>query len=282
MKPFNRPRRRDQMTLQEELMQQFYVWWLNTQAFQNSPIGSGPALHEKCACCHLDRVALPYPIANLEAMATYLATRENPNDPLVLNQARLQDVVYQKLLQLPHTYRTEECEGEPDDIIAAKPLQLVRSHMLLNALSNPTLIREMGQLVERNPKDGQTELGGLVTVRREGIHFAEIPSPSKKAQIYQISGRDISTFPHLAVFHLHALYDDCTRFAGPSYREPWNNRREESDLGEAGREAEVTGESHNVVVTKLTGHRFNVDYYAAQMGMFYPGYTIVDLGVYEY
>lgn len=269
----------------------FEGWFLKTQSFRDSPIGT-PSIHQQCLPCALDRTYRSFTIANLDHIAEVLA-RQKVTPETLLDIGQNHGIMQTRLEKLSHTYRYKEKEGEPSDVNRLEPLQLLRCHLLLEGLQDPRFVAEVGAIIEKNPKDGKTELGGLIRYDPMGrlSLFEVAPQRGAEAQSFVLSVRDQVRIPHIAFFHLHALEEDCTRFAGPSsnvydkelgktrsYREVMRK----SDMGEAEEEAERVGESHNVVFTKLAGRRFNADYYAAQMGMFYPHHVVVDLGNYDY
>src|SRR3989344_54809 len=87
---------------------------------------------------------------------------------------------------------------------------------------------------------------------------------------------------HIIPFHLHAASQDETENSGPSTIDMFSSLEGYLD----------SGESHNIVVTKLKGRRFNIDFYGFEFKSDnLPKDTIInandyeimlDLGVYEY
>ena len=221
---------------------------------------------------------------NLVALAELIAYKPGGVEKTqrILHDNEARDLI-ERLEQIEHTYRTEEKEGEPLDARRLGPLQRVRAHCLLDELENKEIVYEIAEIIERNPRDGKTELGGFIAPHYAKMRgtFYEFPSSTKDERSYAWSIKDIKSIPHIALFHLHALEDDCTRYAGPSQSES-----EESDMSSNHCSANHIGEAHDVVITKLQGKKFNVDYYTSQRRM-HKGKKIseigcLDLSNYEY
>lgn len=247
----------------------------------NNPFGSpynmpGFNKNELCLSCTLDRIAQELPMQNLEHIAENLS-RVPGNLEILKNSNNMKIRVLDKLYGLDHTYRYVMEEGKPDDVLDAKPLQLLRCYILLGALQTRRTIEEIGELVELNPKDEKTEMGGIVNYNVNGqLKFNQFNSSTKEDLSYGHNKRNMMRNPHVALFHLHAVYDDCTNFAGPSYDE------ENGDIESAIDQAKEENEAHHVVITKLKGRNFNVDYYGAEMQIFNPNVAVIDLGNYSY
>lgn len=190
------------------------------------------------------------------------------------------DQLIERLSRMEHTYRTDEREGEPNDAVVLLPGQRVRTYMLLEALTNSQFIKEVGDIIERNPRDGKSELSGLIVPDSAKMRLGLFETGKSGNQSCSWSARTLKQVPHIALFHLHALYDDCTKYASPSFG------CEETDFGDSNRVASCTGESHGVVFTKLEGRMFNADYYSHQKIVrgkrIFSQPAIVDLGNYEY
>lgn len=187
------------------------------------------------------------------------------------------EILINRLSELEHTYRTQEMEGSPEYARGIAPLQMVRAHIMLDALENQYFIDEIGKVIEENPKDWKTELGGLIVAdlvrMRAGLY--DLPA-TEQNKSFSWSISQLKRVPHIATYHLHALDENCTQYAGPS----------NGDMENSHKFGWCTGEAHGVVFTKLDGKRFNVDYYSSQRfvrgGRLHLSETILDLGNYDY
>lgn len=218
---------------------------------------------------------------NTQALAEIIAYQEGGIEKV---QSWLADTNADRLIERlesrEHTYRTSEKEGEPQDARLLGPLQRVRAYCLLDQLEDSRLVAEITEILERNPRDGQTELGGFIipdSVRMRAALY-EGGTNGSGMRSFGWSAKDLSLTPHIALFHLHAITDDCTKYAGPSYGGC------ESDMSTSQGTAWHTGESHDIVITRLPQKRFNIDYYTTQRRMVQGRLTeeigCVDLGNY--
>ncbi len=250
-------------------------------------------LEKECVGCVMKGMNEPYTLQNLRHIAREVSGWEDFEDYIRTFEAGFPNLK-SELDLLEHAYRYEEREGSPEWILDSTALQKLRCDLLLRGLRDPRFVREIGDIVERNPKDGKTELGGLIHYGGRGLRLREVPSRSSNSREYAISMGTLTGRSHIALFHTHALEEDCTRFAAPSYAHSIFEQRKGTDVGSAMRTAASDGESHQVVLTKLAGRRFNVDYFGTEVVAFDPTLysngkptpslvvTVVDLGVYSY
>lgn len=85
--------------------------------------------------------------------------------------------------------------------------------------------------------------------------------------------------PHMARYHIHASADNCETDAGPS---GGTFIVKTGDIGNCYHRAAFHGEDHNLLITKLPGNTFNVDFYSGEMRGKKPQITVLDLGNYSY
>ena len=161
---------------------------------------------------------------------------------------------------------------------------------MLSGLKNYRFRNEIAQTLERNPIDGKTEIGGFIGYdfgnERPTITLSRNISIEERSMTWNVE--DIATNPHISLFHLHAMYDDCSIYAGPSLIGEDHNRGK-SDLNLSEEIARNDGESHMAIITRLPKKRFNVDYIGTQIipheltGSAFQRLqtTILDLGVYS-
>lgn len=273
--------------LETSLREVLYRWFDTTQYFLSN--GITRPLVGLCEDCVNDSHRYPdrfsrlrFSVHDLDIIAQYLVRKGwTPEDLELLEKSP--DSLRRSLEKLPHTYRTNEREGEPSDIAITTPLQRLRCQILLDALQDKNLVNEIGAIVDDNIRNmWYQEAGGLVMCSDQRVSFHTFPSLSRDGTSFAINARELVRGANLALFHLHALGEDCSRYAGPSFTDPFN-RDEKSDLAIAVREASATGQFHGIVVTKLKGPWFNIDYYGAEMNNFYvTAIPIVDLGNYKY
>lgn len=248
-------------------------------------------VHCTCDSCKSDRVSNPerftsptFTFADLIPIATYLSKRADSVD--LLKQLASDHLPLQRRLeQVEPTYRYGN-EGEPSYVAAFRPLQRLRVSMLLDSLQNNRFVNQIGELVDLNLRYREElgEVGGIITCHpQNGLAFHTKPSLSKRLDSFALNARVPIAEATFALFHLHALEEDSSRFAGPSVGSDGLWSEEPSDITTAVKEATQKGQFHGVVVTSLPGKRFNIDYYGAQMGNFYVNVAAVsDLGNYKY
>jgi hypothetical protein len=206
-----------------------------------------------------------YLIKNLAKLGVVISNPENLKEDLV-----------KKLKEIPHTYRNvEDGDGKPlynelpENVYNLSTDQLLRVHVLVKSLQNDSELRNrIGSLLEENLENQISEYGGLVRFNENGeVIFNPIESdlPRKNMYILPFSARQI---PHIAEFHFHASREDSSKSAGPSSGDYYN-------LIFATRSRSKRQGVHWLIISKLEGKKFNVDY----MG---KGPVVIDLGNYVY
>ncbi|MBT5271968.1 hypothetical protein HOL83_01405 [Candidatus Woesearchaeota archaeon] len=148
-------------------------------------------------------------------------------------------------------------------------LTLLKIKLFLEALKDPDQKAKIGNMIVKNLRIIDTELGGLVFANDKGVKFKEYePKCTGDVCTYQTSDKlSVDKIDGLSSFHLHALeIDGSHEFAGPSGTE--------GDLRTAAHSL-----SDGLVITHLGGEHgintFNVDFYT-------PNGVVVDLGVYSW
>ncbi len=215
-------------------------------------------------------------------------------------EKKIKENLYSKLAGIPHTYRISHgifslypYSEKPENVQALHPSQLLRTWILMKSLEKQGFIDDIGELIEKALRDPYSEHGGLIlfedtslTLRNIESTLAKKKDPKyKDAYIMPFKARKI---PNVARYHFHAAMDDCSEYAGPSGGFLFLG----GDLAAAHGEAIFNNESHGVVMTKLKGQNFNVDYYSfravVEEGADGKGKVInhplvvLDLGNYEY
>ncbi|MEK6818873.1 MAG: hypothetical protein AABY10_02975 [Nanoarchaeota archaeon] len=281
------PKRQSQ---EEALKERLLRLWSKTQNYLSNGVTIHFSSPEPCAECSMFDLKQPYPIQNLFDLAKNLSRTYSVED---INSLQDERGDLEKVLgKLEHSYRTGMEEGRPSDIYRAKPLQLLRVKIMLDTLRNKKFVNRVGELIDENTLVGEAEeVGGYLRFVEGFLDLVKVSSIHNKVKAYSWRRGHFVHIPHLARFHLHATSEDCSKYAGPSGSEYLTGSfdfpeegffENPSDLLTSRRESELTGESHDVVITKLKGRKFNVDYYGTQMGHYNPHLSIIDLGNYKY
>lgn len=217
---------------------------------------------------------------NNQYIADNIALREDMR-AIVSDPEKAKQELVTRLGLVDHSYRyTTEL---PTTVFNLSPRQLVRVYLIMEALKTEKFKTDIGVIVEDDLKDMDSEHGGLVLFDGGNLTLHDIPSASKgDNNRYRLAGEFLNT-PHIIPFHLHADSQDETESSGPST----------IDMFFSSLEGYLdSGESHNIVVTKLKGRRFNIDFYGFEFKSDnLPKDTIInandyeimlDLGIYEY
>lgn len=153
----------------------------------------------------------------------------------------------------------------------------------MEALNEQKFRAQIGEIIEEDLKNLDSEHGGLVLFDRDAnLTLMNIPSKiNYDNDMYRIP-RESFKIPHVITYHLHAASQDETKSSGPSTTDMFSSLEMCIDFEEA----------HDIVITKLEGRRFNVDFYGFEFTLDkFSKNTIVDvndfeimldLGVYEY
>lgn len=191
-----------------------------------------------------------------------------------------------RLERKEHTYRRNVHGQTPDNVYWLSPLQRLRVNLLLDAFERQDFVAAIGQEIERKPKDGVTENGGFISYFGGALEVYAIDSDSAAKRNFSIRRLEFLRNPHVAMFHLHALSEDLSLYAGPSSNEG------SSDTTACLRAGLDLFDINHVVFTKLHGRRFNADYYGTEWNVrsgsggvnvsHLEWVPIVDLGNYDY
>jgi len=194
----------------------------------------------------------------------YVITQSKKNSDLkglVMDPERMRDYIVSKLGAVSHTYRQGGILTEdPSNIDLLMTTRLLRVSLILNSLEREEFRKYVGSLLEADLQDPFTEHGGYVLFDDEGrarlnpiesIHSSERDEGNN--QSYGIGLSDLLKNLPVSIlgYHLHAEKEDNSEYAGPSA----------TDLGSAMKKAILLSESHGLVITKLAGREFNLDYY---------------------
>lgn len=208
--------------------------------------------------------------------------RYNLIKDLEISKQKLED----KLKSVQHTHlvgNTHYDEYDSEGIKHLTTRQLLRVYLILENLEDKEFKQKIGLLLEEDLKDLYAEHGGLILFDKNGkLIFYPIKSgniSNKKENTYYYDNTMLSfSILHIASYHFHAMKEDSSNSAGPSIE----------DILHCNYEANIEGESHNIVVTKLNGSRFNMDYCGGEDKDIeadpysFSGFKIIDLGNYEY
>lgn len=162
--------------------------------------------------------------------------------------------------------------------------QFLRAYLLFEALQGQELIDNLGELVEEDLQDVYSEHGGLVCFDDEGeLFFRPIESVLAKEKDLKNNHRfmlppEAYAIPHVFRYHFHAISEDNSHDSGPSGYAPGTK----GDLISCADETRYRGESHCVLVSKLSGSKVNVDYYTGEMMNGRVKIAVIDMGDYEY
>jgi hypothetical protein len=190
-----------------------------------------------------------------------------------------------------------------------KENQKYKIDYLLDELkNNENFLRSIGGEIEADVADTSAEHGGYITQMGEGLHLFSIKSALLKQEEIVNDIPNVTmvilnpnanykyemppsrwTWPHIFQFHMHAITDDDSNFAGPSCMEDQSYRHGvRGDIGYVMRRARELGSSDQLVITKLEGQKINVGYYGAYLNpsddpeTAKPIVSVINLGDWEY
>jgi len=222
-----------------------------------------------------------------------LMKRENA-EYLIENQEEVKKQLREKLETLEHTYRplTSYTEG-PAGVHNLSVRQLLRVYLIMEALEDQEFRDEIGKGLEADLHDPYSEYGGLgVFENRVKLMEVESEKASEKDPrnngSYHLPTTKVWGIPYLFEYHYHATSDDCSFLAGPSHgivtaATSLIGLSVKGDFVGSEISTIVFGEDHSIVITKLKGNNFNIDYFGGEKkedGQ--PNMTVLDLGNYNY
>ncbi len=211
---------------------------------------------------------------------------------LVSDTSQARDSLMARIDGLPHAYQASHFSRpgyidqdtgwtygeESSQVYLLTQNQFKVTQLLMEALENEEFLESIGEIIEADLQDADAEHGGFVLFDEHfGLYLLDIPSAAKVNTGYSMPDGLYEEIPHLAYFHLHAIDKDCSTYAGPS----------RSDRSFCRHKALSQGDFHCVVITKLEGDRFNIDFFGADYESANPdGDTVdmivLDLGAYGY
>ena len=99
------------------------------------------------------------------------------------------------------------------------PLQKLGAYVIWHGLQDENVRKEIGNLVEANVQQPNTELGGFIRLSPRksilGISLLERPNLSP-GHSFGFSLKELKYSENFACFHLHAIKEDCSCYYGPS------------------------------------------------------------------
>jgi len=174
------------------------------------------------------------------------------------------------------------------------PAQVFRIYIFLESLKCRGTRNHIGEALRNDIADKFSEHGGLILINPhqnyldQPIIFHHLVSVRAKERNYDNNGnyarpgidesvegseKFVDFRPCIASYHLHATTEDSSQYAGPS----------STDLVGSHRYAVMQGGmSNQIVVTKLEGNKFNIDYYSTVIINGKTKDWIIDLGDYTY
>ncbi len=200
-----------------------------------------------------------------------------------LDEPTLKYEIRKKLEQRQHITRKKEggyvsYSEASDNVNYLSYNHLNRIYLLLNELEDPEFCGKIMNRVNDDFEDTNAEYGGLVNLDEFGIiEFRDIPSELER----NADNNNSYNLPalhrfdkRLFEFHVHAVNENNSEFAGPS-----PDYGKDGDLDTLSRGYPLYGESYQLVITKIK-NRFNVDFYSLNLStkLFEP--IVLDLGVY--
>ncbi len=169
--------------------------------------------------------------------------------------------------------------SDPSECESLQAYQLAKIIWLLDSLEmNADFRKRTGEEIESDYGDKKSAHGGAIVFRDNSLRLLMIPNKpvpqgfagfDKSFENYSYEPIEFEPTPDIMfLFHFHAFEEDNSRFASPT----------NSDLKEAERR-----KFDGLVITKIIGTRFNVDYYfVGRDDENRPFDVVLDLGVYEY
>lgn len=155
--------------------------------------------------------------------------------------------------------------------------QLLRVYLLMKSLRCEDFVSNIADIIGQDLRDHYSEHGGLIIFDENGrlvfhpveSEFTKQKNPKNNTHFGQ--PEDLWERPHITDYHLHAISQDNSEMAGPTVSDLHSNEKEF-----------LREEVHGVVVTKLQGRKFNIDYYATERIRDTKFFTILDLGNFKY
>lgn len=241
-------------------------------------------------------------------------------DSLVNKTELIKRKIFTRLSDVGHTAREDNfllpsfiLENGPRGVFSLSPRQLFRVYLVMEELKNKKFLIALGQMIENDLNDYdaikygilKSEHGGLVYLNPEvnfqdirsvtalpfvlkDLFFAKFNTESDNSNnFYLLPEEPYRQNKFIAFFHIHAVADDNSKFAGPSFGARKNKKTGNIifilDFGVVINEINLLGESHNFLITKLPGNNFNIDYYGGERIKFgQPKIIVLDLGNYSY
>lgn len=202
----------------------------------------------------------------------------------------LKDHVASKLKSVDHTFRKHiplmPVYGESfKNVYEMSSRQLIRVDLLLEALEHEVFKDFVGSLIEDDLNDKFGEHGGLVLFNDvyelvlQSVESADYQEKESALNKHYRMPAEALAKPHIARYHIHASSEDSSKYSGPSggtfiFRS--------GDIGNCYERTMQCGEDHNIVITKLRGPAFNIDFYSGELRNNKPVISVLDLGNYSY
>jgi len=168
-------------------------------------------------------------------------------------------------------------DENPESAMGMNYQQLLRSRILLDQLSEERFRLDIGNAVEADVADDLAEHGGLVVFNDKGALWLDrknsmLDRNSMNNGFYSMPDEYYDNM-YFVRYHIHAMKNDSSVYSGPS----------QPDMQSCDSAAQSDGESHSIVITKLAGHSFDVDYYSCiKNAGGKADFVVLDLGSYDY
>jgi len=178
------------------------------------------------------------------------------------------------------------------------------SELVFELRCNEDFVSSIGRELEEDIEDEMAEHGGLVMYDKndrlkilpltsEVLAVEEIPSDlpdvttprlTPGANMRYVMPAAGYVIPHLFGYHMHAVSENDSWAAGPSYDvSSFFKNKIGGDIGSAYGQIKEDGASDQIVITKLKGRRFNVGYFGGQLDdSGEPVVSVLNLGDYDY
>jgi hypothetical protein len=186
-----------------------------------------------------------------------------------MSRQALQTSIESRLATLRHARREPSSPNAPDDnpeTVRHNQRRLSRGdlltiRLLLEGLSQQSVLRQLDQLARADRADKTSEHGGVLVWENGSLRAESVPPWLVGHDMAYIASDQLMARAKsaLAIFHFHAQQPDNAEIAGPGV----------GDLRFA-----ATVKTSCVVITTLTGGEMDVDYYN-------PEGAVVDLGIYQ-
>lgn len=206
---------------------------------------------------------------------------------VITDMELLKENLKSKLGSASHTYRKHipflPPYSESTDSIENMPTgQLIRAYLIMDALEDNEFISGIGKHLEKDIIDTSREYGGFVIFddrNRPALNPVASAHTYPDNHLYLMPEGAADSTPHIARYHMHASTTDCSENGGPS---GGTLIIKSGDIGNCYRRAMQFGEDHNLLITKLPGRKFNIDFYSGEMRGNNVNITVLDLGNYKY